>query len=395
MKPIIIVGTGLAGYSLAREFRKLDNTTPVFLITADDGGFYSKPMLSNAFAQGKEAAQLVTQTAAQMAAQLGATILTGTRVQRIDPVGKTVETSGGEFDYGKLVLAVGAQPVRLPMQGDAADRVMSVNHIDDYARFRDRIAQREGRVRITILGAGLIGCEFADDLAGTGHEVTLIDPNALPLSALAPAPLARGLLDALIARGVNLRLGTTATRVSSEGKALRVTLANGELLDTDLVLSAVGLRPDLRLAQEAGMKIGRGIAIDRYGRTSAPDIYALGDCAEYTTNEAGGTATLPYIAPLMIAARAIARTLAGDATPIELRPSPVIVKTPSFPMALLPPPAANRQGTWQETQYSEHIVCRYHDQAGTLVGFGVAPQDAVIRQSLIAELGKVKAVVVS
>lgn len=390
-KPIIIVGAGLAGYSLARELRKLDKTSPVVIITADDGDFYSKPMLSNAFAQGKEAAQLVTQSAAQMAAQIGATILTGTRASQIDTVAKKLDTSGGTFEFGKLVLAVGAQPIRLPIQGDAAGDVMSVNHIDDYGRFRRRIAELGGPARVMILGAGLIGCEFADDLAAVGHRVTLVDPNPLPLAALAPSALSRGLHAALSAQGVALRLGTTAMRVDRHGDAYRVTLADGSNADVDLVLSAVGLRPDLQLAQAAQLKTGRGILVDAYGQTSAPDVFAFGDCAEYTMDETGHTSPLPYITPLMTAARAIARTLAGEITPIDLKPSPVIVKTPSFPLALLPPPASTAvQGTWQETQYGTQIICRYHDAAGVLVGFGIAPQDASTRMQLVAELGKTK-----
>lgn len=387
-KPIIILGTGLAGYSLAREFRKLDKTTPVFLITADDGGFYSKPMLSNAFAQGKEAAQLVTQTAVQMSAQLSATLLTGTQVHRIDSAAATVETSGGTFAFSKLILAVGARPIRLPIKGDASDQILSVNHVADYAEFRRRIAQRNGSARITILGAGLIGCEFADDLAGAGHQVTLVDPNPLPLSALAPPALSRGLNDALRARGVTSRMGTTAMEVSKSTDALRVLLANGDMLETDIVLSAVGLRPNLDLAETAQIKTRRGIIVDSHGRTSAPDIFALGDCAEYVTDEKGNTSTLPYIAPMMVAARAIARTLSGLPTAIDLKPAPVIVKTPCFPLVLLPPPIhAYQQGSWQETQYGEKIICRFRDASGTLIGFGAAPQDALVRQNLMAELG--------
>lgn len=387
MKPIIIVGSGLAGYTLAREFRKLNQAAPLFIITADDGGFYSKPMLSNAFAQGKQAAQLVTQSASQMAEQLGATIMTGTRVDNIDVVNKAVHTSAGVFEYDRLILALGAQPIRLGLEGDAADEVMSVNNVDDYALFRRRIAQRAGEVRIAILGAGLIGCEFADDLAGAGHHVTLVDPNALPLSALAASALSRGLQASLGKRGVTLRLGTTATRIARHDGALRVTLADGDILDADLVLSAVGLRPDLRLAQAAQLKTGRGIMVDTCGSTSAPDVYALGDCAEYSIDGRG--ITLPYIAPLMTAARAIARTLHGEPTAIAFPPAPVIVKTPSFPLALLPPPA-NAQGTWSETQYGQRIVCRYFNAAGTLIGFGVAPQAVAVRQELLAELGNRK-----
>ena len=390
MKPIIIVGSGLAGYTLARELRKLDKTVSLLIITADDGGFYSKPMLSNAFAQGKDAAQLVTQSTTQMAAQLGATIMTGTRVTAIDTANRKIETGAGAFEYAKLVLAVGAQPIRLPLQGDAADLVISVNHVSDYALFRNRLAQAPAGAgsRVTILGAGLIGCEFADDLAGAGHKVTLVDPNPLPLAALAPAALSRRLHAGLAGRGVALRLGTTAARIDQGADGLRVTLADGGTIETDVVLSAVGLRPDLRLAQAAQLTTGRGVAIDVYGQTSAPDVYALGDCAEYTHHEDGSKRTLPYIAPLMTAARAIARTLAGQATPIELKAAPVIVKTPSYPLALMPiPMALSASGTWRAAEHDGRTICRFHDGNGMLVGFGVAPHDASVRQQLLAELG--------
>lgn len=386
MKSTIIIGTGMAGYTLAREIRKLDKIRPLLILTADDGGFYSKPMLSNAFAQGKSAAQLITQTAANMAGQLNVTILTGTRVNTIDTSARTVNTSSTAFEYDKLVLAVGAQPIRLVIQGDGAQDVRSVNHVEDYQQFRDAIDRIGESTRITILGAGLIGCEFADDLAGAGHRVTLIDPNPLPLAALAAPALSRGLQSALMRRGVNLQLGTAASRIDRDAESLRVTLASGAVLDTDIVLSAVGLRPDLRLAQAAGLATNRGIMVDQHGRTSDPDVYALGDCTEYLVTD-DRTQTLPYIAPLMTAARAIARTLTGDATAIDIKAAPVIVKTPSFPLALVPPPLGHTSGGWHGTQDGERIVCRYVDHEGILLGFGVAPQEASVRQGLLAELG--------
>lgn len=386
MKSTIIIGTGLAGYTLAREFRKLDKTTPLLILTADDGGFYSKPMLSNAFAQGKSAAQLITQTAANMAGQLNATVITGTRVNAIDTSVRRVNTSDAAFEYDKLILAVGAQPIRLAMDGDGAQDVRSVNQVEDYQQFRDAINRIGESARVTILGAGLIGCEFADDLAGAGHRVTLVDPNPQPLAALAAPALSRGLQAALIQRGVSLRLGTTASRVERVAGSLRVTLSSGAALDADVVLSAVGLRPDLRLAQAAGLATNRGILVDQYGRTSDPDIYALGDCTEYLTND-GRTHTLPYIAPLMTAARAIARTLSGEATAIDIKATPVIVKTPSFPLALVPPPIGHTDGAWHETQDADRTICRYVDREGILLGFGVAPQEAGVRQGLMAELG--------
>jgi rubredoxin---NAD+ reductase len=391
LHPIVIIGTGLAGYTLARELRRLDKTAPLTMITADDGGFYSKPMLSNAFAQKKQAAQLVTQTAAQMAAQLDAQILTGQRVTTIDPVRKLVTTTERELTYSKLVIAAGAQPIRLTIAGDAADQVLSVNNIDDYALFRDRVdgAASEGPARVAILGAGLIGCEFADDLASAGHLVTLIDPNPVPLSALAAPALSRGLHDALHARGVVMHLGTTASRIDRAGRDLQITLANGTVLQTDIVLSAVGLRSDLRLAQVAGLKTGRGILVNVMGETSASDIFALGDCAEYALDN-GETCSLPYIAPLMTAARAIARTLSGEPTAIELKPAPVMVKTPSYPLALVPPPrAAIDSGRWHDEHANGRTVSRFCDAQGVMLGFGLAPQEAGLRQALLAGLGSV------
>jgi rubredoxin-NAD+ reductase len=385
MKPVIIVGTGLAGYTVAREFRKFDKTTPLLVVTADDGGFYSKPMLSNAFALGKEAHQLVTQSAVQMAAQLNASILCQTRVRNVDTTAMTIATDAGEFAYGKLVLATGAQPIRLSFGGNAADAVLSVNHVGDYAAFRDQLAP--GNKRVTILGAGLIGCEFADDLAGAGHAVTLVDPNSRPLAALATSALSQALQTALETRGVAMRLGTTAANVERNGNALRVTLADGSSVDADVVLSAVGLRADTSLAQAAKLQINRGIVVDRFGRTSAPNVFAVGDNAEYALDD-GSSRTLPYIAPLMNAARAIARTLAGQPVEIDHRPAPVIVKTPSFPLALVPPaPHLASSGSWHVQADADRIVCRFYDEAGIMCGFGVAPQDANVRQQLLAELG--------
>ncbi|RJG05311.1 FAD-dependent oxidoreductase [Noviherbaspirillum cavernae] len=390
MQPLIIIGAGLAGYTVAREFRKLDKTAAMVIITADDGDFYSKPMLSNAFAQSKSAQQLVTQSAAKMAEQLGASIVTGTRVTRIDTAENTVVTTTGTYHYGRLVLAMGAQPIRLAFDGDAADAVLAVNHVSDYAAFRARIAQVEprGPARVAILGAGLIGCEFADDLAGAGHAVTLIDPNAAPLSALAAPTLSRGLEAALKARGVSMRFGTTAARIDRRDDALQVTLASGASFDTDVVLSAVGLRPDLDVANGSGLTTRRGIVVDATGQTSAPGVYALGDCAEYTFDADGTTRTLPYIAPLMTAARAIARTLAGQPTAIDLKAAPVIVKTPSYPLALLPPPPhAAANGNWHAADDGARTVCRFYDEQDVLVGFGVAPHEANVRTELLSALG--------
>jgi rubredoxin---NAD+ reductase len=394
MQPITIIGAGLAGYTVAREVRKLDKEVPITIITSCGGGFYSKPMLSNALAKKQQAEQLITQSAVQMAVQLNATVAADTHVQSIDIAGKRLHTDKGSFEYSKLVIASGAQTIRLAIEGDAAGQVMSVNHVEDYASFRSRIDQAAANrpARVTILGAGLIGCEFADDLAGTGHAVTLVDPNPLPLAALAAPALSERLQSALSERGVKFFLGTTASKIFHQGAALQVALADGANFETDVVLSAVGLRPDIRLAQAAGLQTGRGILVDQIGQTSATDIYAVGDCAEYQGDN-GATHILPYVAPLMTASRAIARTLTGQPTPIDLTPAPVLVKTPSCPLALIPPPVGlAKTGHWETENENGRTICRFYDAQGHMRGFGVTPHDAAVRQALLNELGSTKPV---
>jgi rubredoxin-NAD+ reductase len=383
--PIIIVGAGMAAYSLAREFRKLDQTTPLMLVAGDAGAAYSKPMLSNAFAQGKEAGQLVQAGAEEMAAALDLTVLTHTGVGAIDREARRIETSNGSYAYSKLVLALGADPVRLPLGGDAAGEVLSVNHLQDYTLLRERLAQAGPQAQVAIIGAGLIGCEFADDLAAAVHRVTLVDPNPRPLAALAAPALSDALTQAWAARPITLKLGTTASAVVRRGRKLELQLADGDAVHADVVMSAVGLRPSIALARQARLVTGRGIVVDSLGQTSAPDIFALGDCAEYSINGVG--TVLPYVAPLMAAARAIAATLAGKGTTIPHKQDAIIVKTASCKLALLPPPPGMR-GTWTSTADGERVVARFHDEEGVLRGFGLSQHTPALRSGLLAELGK-------
>ena len=252
MKPIVVLGSGLAGYTLVRELRKLDRDAAITLITRDSGNYYSKPMLSNALAQGKTAQALVITAAAGMAEQLGFSLLQHTEVLGIDRAQKQLHTSSGTIGYDRLVLALGADPIRLPLQGDAADAVMSVNDLADYAKFRgalETVRQEAGHV--AIMGGGLIGCEFANDLATAGYAVTIIDPTAYPLSGLLPEHAGRQLIDPLAAQGVAFRFGAAVNAVNLHRTGYALTLSDGTILNADLVLSAVGLRPRIGLARDA------------------------------------------------------------------------------------------------------------------------------------------------
>lgn len=392
MQPLIIIGTGLAGYSVAREFRKLNKSTPLLIISADSGDFYSKPALSNAFAQNKDEASLITQTAAQMAEQLGATILTHTRVERIDSEAHQLSTSAGQFGYSQVVIATGATPIRLQLAGDASHEVIAVNHLSDYARLRQRLRQllatRDASgCRILIMGAGLIGCEFADDLASQGLQVSLVDPNPRPLGSLAPLAIGQGLQQALSGRGVRILSANSVRSIDyvTNQPTYQVSLQDAQQIEVDLVLSAVGMRPDLSLAQSSGLACQRGILVNRYGQTSATDVYALGDVAQYQRAD-GNHVWLPYIAPLLSAAKALASSLNGQALAIPSDDQPVQVKTPSYPVSLITP-GPDQAGYWHTQHHAEHTVARFLDTQQVVRGFAVAPATLALRKSLLAELG--------
>ena len=376
MAPIVIIGSGLAGYTLARELRKLDREAPLCLVTADDGSFYSKPMLSNALASGKSAADLALKSAAAMAAELNATVHTGAEARAIDLAGRRLRTAKGDMAWSSLVLALGADPIRLPLAGEGAAAVLSVNDLGDYARFRAAI---EGGKRVAILGAGLIGCEFANDLVLRGHAVDVADIAAQPLGRLLPAEAATGLRDALAAAGVRWHLGKKAVAVDRSGTALLLRFDDGTHIETDIVLSAVGLAPRTALARAAGLAVKRGIVVDRFLRSSDPGVYALGDCAEVEGQ------VLPFVMPIMHAARALAATLAGSDQAVLYPPIPVVVKTPALPTVVCPP-TPGAAGAWQIESEAGGTLARYVDAAGRLIGFALTGAAAAQKNRLLKEL---------
>ena len=338
---LIIVGAGLAGWTTAREFRKLDTTMPVFLVTADSGDFYAKPSLSNAFAQGRLPAQLVSTPAAKMAETLNVTLLAHTRVEAIDTAAQTLSVRSAArlqtLAFSSLVLATGAQAIRVPVQGDAADAVMSINSLDDFAAFHARLqagAESPGAPlrEVLIMGAGLIGCEFANDLAQAGMRVRAVDQAA---------------------------------------GQLQVTLTMGESVPADAVLSAIGLRADTALAQAAGLLVDRAIVVNTFLQTSAAHIYALGDCAQYASAPSLLSmhgSTLPYVMPIMSAARALAATLAGTPTALAFALMPVSVKTPALPLVV----AAAQTGLAGHWAAAGEGIWHWLDDAGQPRGFVLA-----------------------
>lgn len=377
MNTLVIIGTGLAGYNLAKEFRKLDAERPLLLITADDGRNYSKPMLSTGFTKQKTADELAMNAAEDMAAQLKATIRTHTRVAAIDTAKQQITLEGGEtVAYGDLVLAWGADTFRVPIEGNAAGDVLSINDLMDYGAFRAKAA---GKNRVLVIGAGLIGSEFANDLSNGGFQVDVVDPAGRCLPALLPPEASAAVARGLEGLGVKFHFGPAVKAVDRDGDGYRCTLTDGSTVETDLVISAVGLRPRTALAKDAGLTVNRGIVTDRELRTSAPHVFAFGDCAEVNGY------VLPYVLPLMAAARALAKTLAGTPTPVAYGVMPVTVKTPACPVVVCPAPLGS-QGNWQVEANGQDVKAVFVGTDGKPLGFALTGKATEEKNALAKQM---------
>lgn len=357
-QPIVIIGSGYAGYGLAQALRRADAEVDIRVLTQESGHLYSKPALSIGLAQGKSAEALAGEPALAIEKRLKIRVYQHCTVQRIDATARRLYTNIGEMEYGQLVLASGAAQIRLPIEGDSG-ALLSVNNLHDYRAFRERLV---GVRRVAIFGDGLIGCEFANDLAASGFEVSVIGLGKWPMERLLPVEAGQQLQSALAQLGVRWHLQTTLQRIDAQAQGYRLSLADGSSLDADLLLSAVGLRPNLELAQGAGLDVGRGIRVDSRLQCSQPGIFALGDCIEIDGQ------LLPYLAPINQGIAALSKTLLGQPSEVSYPLMPVTVKTPVAPLCLLPP-AADVAGEWRCTATADGLSAGYYDAAGNLRGF--------------------------
>jgi rubredoxin-NAD+ reductase len=384
--PLVIVGAGLAAWTVVRELRKLDVQRRIVMLSSDSADFYAKPTLSNALAQKRSAEQLVTTPATKMAETLQVQLLAHSTLRSLDTVARTLsyDDATGQsqsMGYGDLVLATGADPIRLPLAGSAAAQVQSINHLQDLARFHQALGAAPQTV--LVIGAGLIGCEFANDLLLGGYTVHVVDPSPRPLALLLPAGAGEQLQAALQAQGVAWHLGTTVQSLDAHAPSgrLQAVLADGSSVQVDAVLSAVGLRASAALASAAGIVCERGMVVDAHLQTSAAHVYALGDCAQYAS--AGGR-VLPYVMPIMNAAKALAATLAGQPTALVFPLMPVAVKTPALPIVVAAP-HPNLDGQWTQDAGGEPEaggVWRFVDEAGQQRGFVLTGKQSSRRMEL-------------
>lgn len=377
--PIVIIGTGLAGYSVAKEFRKLDTHTPLILITQDDGHFYSKPLLSTALHQAKSPQDLIITDVALMQKQLDATILTYSNVEQIDTATQTISVQTDNhmqtLAYQKLVFAMGAKPKPLPIIENLQSHYR-INNLMDYAKFKNIQTQWQ---HLTIIGSGLVGCEFAHDFTKSHLSIEVVTPDPYPLYGLVPEPVGDALKASLTAKGVSWHTKAHVTQATQTNDDCHLGLSNGKTLQTDAVLVAIGLAPHIALAKAAGLSVNQGIVVNPFLESSVANHYALGDCAEY------GSECKQYVSPILVCARALAQTLHGNPTPAVLPNLPVSLKVDCYPI-ITAPPKRDLEGSWQFENLDNHYQGLFYDKLGVLQGYVLSGSFLAKRQEFQAVL---------
>ena len=310
---IVIIGSGMAGIILAEELRKLSPATRLTVLTQETHGYYSRPMLSHGFSRDDVETKIILKSFDDLRAA-GIEIQSGTEVLSIDRSAKTVtcRQTGTEstLNYDKLVLAPGSAAFIPPPFRTAEDLYRVVNSLDDLIDLRRQRTQRLAngkQPRWAIVGGGLIGCEVASDLAKAGDQVTLF--HALPrlMERQLVEEDSATLLTVLGDIGIDVRLNAGAEGFEQDGEKLAIRSVSGIESGFDGIIVATGFKPRTELAQAAGLEVKRGIVVDAYLRTSDPDIFALGDAAEFADGH-----LYAYVMPIRQQALWLAKSLAGQ-----------------------------------------------------------------------------------
>lgn len=376
--PLVIIGSGLAGYSLLRALRRDGAERPVTVLTRDDGAAYFRADFPAALAAGRAARDLVVARADHMAHRLSARIVTHTTVQALDRASRRVLTDTGEHEYAQLVIATGADPLRPnTLRGSACGQLLTIANLAEYSYFSGAIA---GRKRIVVLGGDIAACELAGQLRIAGFDATLFEDAGRLMPGRMPVLCARFVQRALVAAGVRILLENGLQRMDQGRDELNLTTLAGDTLLADVVVAACGTRPRVALAHAAGLGVGpeRGITVDARLNTSDAAVFALGECAEFE----GRLFALPD--DIEQSAAVLAGVLAGK--PLRMRWQPRVreLRFPGCPALLCEPPVV--AGEWQERADARGVSAQFVDQHGGLRGFVLLGEAVAARERLLARL---------
>ncbi len=300
---LVIIGNGMAAARLVEELgRQALGRYSVLVVGAEPHLAYNRVLLSSVLAGEMPREETELKPRAWWEKQ-GVTLVYGRRAVRINRDSREVVLEDGtRLAYAKLVLATGSDPIRLPKPGMDLPGVVTFRDHDDVGAM---LAAAGPATRAVVIGGGLLGIEAAYGLTATGTRVTLVHLMDRLMERQLDAEAAAMLKAALEARGITVLLGADTAAVTGDGCVEAVRLADGRELPCDIVVSAVGIRPNATLAREAGLATGRGIVVDDRLATSDPAIHAIGECAEHRGTCYG------LVEPAYQQATALARHLAG------------------------------------------------------------------------------------
>jgi len=327
----VIVGAGCAGWQMAQALRAQDAAMPIRLVTSCNGDVYDKPLLSVAMARGMAADKLPREKGAAAALRLNIKLLANTDAIRITPSSRQLRTSRGTLRYQHLVLAHGAQARQLPQFPPAL--CWRINHLQAYAKFCKALGGSHKSV--AVVGAGLIGCELANDLALAGHTVILLDVAARPLAAALQEEQSTQLLQAwrmlslTFIGGVHISFVGAADAHDPAGKK-QITTDSGQTLTVDHIILVAGLQTPNQLALSAGLAWNNGIDVHAETlATSVAGIHALGDCIAINGQVSR------YIEPIGRQAKTIAASIVGgQPKPYTMSRAVLRIKTTSLPFTV-------------------------------------------------------------
>jgi 3-phenylpropionate/trans-cinnamate dioxygenase ferredoxin reductase component len=317
---VVIVGAGHGGAQAAIALRQRKFAGSIAIIGEEPELPYERPPLSKDYFSSEKAFERILIRPAGFWGERQVTMLTGRRITTVDPVAQTVTSNDGDvFGYGHLIWATGGHPRRLVCEGHDLAGIHSVRTRADVDAV---LAELDATDTIAIVGGGYIGLEAAAVLAKRGKQVTVLEAQDRVLARVAGEPLSRFYEAEHRAHGVDVRLGVTVSCIEgSDGRVTGVRLASGEIVSAQMVIVGIGIVPAVEPLLIAGARGGNGVAVDEHGRTSIPDIFAIGDCALHANSFADGLPIrLESVQNANDLANTVARAITGDPEPYNTVP---------------------------------------------------------------------------